>query len=63
MCRELLKLLAKYVPIIYSHLKTVKLFTGTSPAIHNDLIDAIANGIIEKIKSEIAKATFVCSLP
>lgn len=53
MYRKLLELLANYDPVIASHIKTATLFNGTSPLIQNDLIDAIANEITDKIRSEI----------
>ena len=59
---ELLEILATCDPTIAHHFKTAMVFRGTSPVIQNDLIDAVAGVITDKIKSEISDATFVAIL-
>lgn len=58
MYRELLELLSNYDPVIANHLKNATIFKGIT-VIQNDLIDAIASQITEKIRTEISDATFV----
>ena len=41
-----------------NHLKTAKVFKGTS-AVTYDLIDAVTNKTTEKVESKISYATFV----
>ena len=46
---ELLEFLATYDSTSANHLKTAAVFKRTSPIIQNDLIDALAGIVIDKI--------------
>lgn len=59
---ELLKYTAEYDPLLKTHLETSTVFKGVSNRIQNDLIEAVANSLLEEIKSEIKDAKFVSVL-
>jgi hypothetical protein len=47
---ELLKYTAEYDPLLKTHLETSAVFKGVSNRIQNDLIEAVANSLLEEIK-------------
>lgn len=55
---KLLEALRTYDPLLDSHLKTATVFRGTSPAIQNDIIQALSDVILDYIKNEVRAATF-----
>jgi hypothetical protein len=55
-------LLAIYDATLSTHLETSTTFRGTSNRIQNDVIRAVSDVVLEKIKSEIKKSTFVALL-
>ncbi|XP_014778109.1 zinc finger MYM-type protein 1 [Octopus bimaculoides] len=55
---EILHLCKKYDPIL-SNLQEEGVFSGTSNRFQNDLINSVAEVLLEKIKSEINDSTFV----
>lgn len=59
---ELLKYTAEYDPLLKAHLETSTVFKGVSNRIQNDLIDAVANSLLEEVKLEIKEASFVSVL-
>lgn len=59
---ESLNYLSIYDSKLQEHLKHSTVFRGTSPLIQNDLIDAVASVVTEKIKEEIVSASFVAIL-
>jgi hypothetical protein len=57
-----LNLLAIYDVTLNTHLETSTTFRGTSNRIQNDVIRAVSDVVLEKIKSEIKNSTFVTLL-
>ena len=49
-CIELLNLLRNYDSPLDIHLSAATVFKGTSPIVQNDIIQAIANVLTDKIK-------------
>lgn len=56
---ELISLLSEYDEILRSHISTAGVFMGTSNHIQNDLIDCVNKAILDNIKQEVKKTSFV----
>ena len=57
---ELLKLMARYDPVMASHLASTSKNKYTSPKVQNEVIDSIATVIRENIVEEILAAKYFC---
>ena len=55
---ELLNLLRKYNSPLEAHFSVATVFKGTSPILQNDIIQAIADVLTDKIKEETRSASF-----
>ena len=60
--RGLLNLLASYDAILNIHLETATTFRGTSNRIQNDLIQALSDVVLDKIKSGVKDSRYVALL-
>lgn len=56
--KELLNLLRNYDSPLDTHLNTSTVFQGTSPVVQNDIIQAVADVLIDHIKTETSSASF-----
>lgn len=59
---ELIKLIAKYDPILSNHLEHNKDFRGTSGNVRNDLARAVADVVLGKIKLDIGETKYVSAV-
>ena len=59
---ELLNYLKEYDHLLEQHFKESTVFRGTSKSIQNDIIGAVCNVIISKIKCEVLRSEFVAIL-
>lgn len=55
---EFLNVLRKYDAPLDTHLNTSTVFQGTSPAVQNDIIQAVADVLVDHIKVETSSASF-----
>jgi hypothetical protein len=59
---EFLDALQQYDPLLEHHLQSSTVFRGTSPAVQNDLIQAISEVLIDEIKKEVHVSNFAAIL-